>query len=635
MRVLRSVLVFTFFAVALALPIATSAQLWSGILESTHGADWSRAGALNNHSTSWTQCGATIAAYSGAASTITNALSACGANQYVLLGPGTFNLSSGITISKSNVALRGSGADQTFIVFGSGASTNCNGLGAVICFQGPNLYTGSSGLTVYNWTGGYAQGSTQVTLSSTSGISLNTTLLMFDQCDDGTSGSPCSGTVTDNGDFYVCSVARSGSSGCGKETGTNSYRSLRSQIQIAYATAINGNTVTLSDPIVAPQWRAGQTPQVWLYPNALTNSGIENLSVDVTAANKDGIKFYGCVNCWATGNRVINANKVSIGAIQSAHVDIQHNYVYGAQNSDPYCISPNYSSFLRIENNIIQKCRSQIVFNGPDTGSVVSYNYSINNWDGGTNYMWFAVWTHSSASMYALYEGNVGNGLAFDDIHGSHQMNTLFRNRYTGWEPGKTGQTIAVDSAAYARYSHFIGNVLGTTGVSNTYQSTSGAPSGTVFAIGGDGGPDAVAVSTSMRWGNWDSATNTVRFQASEVPSGDSAYPNSVPSNTNLPDSFYLTSKPSWWGNQPFPAIGPDVANGTLFGTTGAAAWATQSVAGHANSIPALSCYKDIMGGLADGSGNVLPFNSDTCYFGGSASTPPPAPPTGLTATVN
>jgi hypothetical protein len=87
-----------------------------------------------------------------------------------------------------------------------------------------------------------------------------------------------------------------------------------------------------------------------------------------------------------------------------------------------------------------------------------------------------------------------------------------------------------------------------------------------------------------------------------------------VPGNTTLPASFAYSSKPSWFGSAPWPPIGPDVTGQTVNGTNGTATWAAQSVGGHVAQIPALSCYKDVMGGPADGNGNVLTFNAASCY---------------------
>src|SRR5712664_990634 len=65
--------------------------------------------------TNRTQCGATISPRGGAlddSGAIQAALNACPANQFVLLGPGTFNVHD-LQINNSNITLRGSGPGTT------------------------------------------------------------------------------------------------------------------------------------------------------------------------------------------------------------------------------------------------------------------------------------------------------------------------------------------------------------------------------------------------------------------------------------------------------------------------------------------------------------------------------------------
>ena len=75
-----------------------------------------------------------------------------------------------------------------------------------------------------------------------------------------------------------------------------------------------------------------------------------------------------------------------------------------------------------------------------------------------------------------------------------------------------------------------------------------------------------------------------------------------------LPASFYLTSKPAWFGNAPFPPIGPDVTGGLADGY------------GHTNKIPAILCYegpmggKDTLNGGMDSANSPLTFDANTCY---------------------
>ena len=64
----------------------------STVLSAERSIDWTGVGATI--ATRTTQCGSTIAAYTGTAATINTAIQNCTAGQYVHLGTGTFNLSS-------------------------------------------------------------------------------------------------------------------------------------------------------------------------------------------------------------------------------------------------------------------------------------------------------------------------------------------------------------------------------------------------------------------------------------------------------------------------------------------------------------------------------------------------------------
>lgn len=654
-----------FCIVLLCFSVAAQAQNWSGIIDPKRAIDWSQAGIPGGlPDANWTQCGSTIAAYSGTAAAINNQAATCGAQQYVLLGPGTFNLSTAIAFnSKSNFVLRGSGANSTFLVFGAGAQNSCFGLFALVCLNSSDSTYANGGPTVYNWTAGYAQGSSQITLSSTANINLRgATELMLDQCEDGYAGSPCSGASVDNGNFFACAdhYNNAGPTGCSANGPDNENRPHRSQIEIVTATAINGNVVTITPPLKAPNWRSGQNPQVWIV-QTLQRAGIENLSIDASAAPPQTvITLYNCYQCWVSGVRVVNAFEWPIRAFQSSHTLVQNNYFFGARYSDPYGVDFNMAADVLVQNNIFQQIRSPIVFDGPDSGSVIAYNFTINDLNSlDSTYFFPAFWNHSSGIDYNLWEGNIGGGFTDDGLHGSHLMITKFRNYFTGWEEGNTQGTNALGEWAYSRYANVIGNVLGTAGYHTVYQdSTQGNTA--IYQVGtGNGGTspavpiDPVTGTTLMRWGNYDVVTSAVRWcvgstapcTGSEVPSGINPYPNPVPSDHNLPASFYLPSKPSWFGSLPWPAIGPDVSGGNLGLCSGgphnrvaatsnsqcAGGTLVTSLGGHANTNPAMNCYLNIMGGPPGGTGSVMAFDPNACY--GSAG-PPPAPPTGLSAVV-
>jgi hypothetical protein len=684
------------------IPVLAGAQTWSGIIDPTRAMDWSQAGIPGGlPDAGWTQCGATIAAYTGTASTINNALAACGTNQYVLLGPGTFNLSTSIDFkAKSHVVLRGSGANSTFLVFsGSSAMANCGSSATTLIGICGHLSDYWSSPTVYTWTAGYAQGSNSITLSGTSGIATagsgNPSLLFLNQDDDGYTGYPASGSAVDNGGYFVCAdqyTATPSVTGCsvdGPDGTLPSPFTHRWQQDIGVATAVNSGTgvVTLAQPLKHPNWRSGQSPTaIILVTSSVVSSGVENLSIDMGSNSgfNYGIMFAGAYQCWVSGVRIMNESKWAIGAGYSSHLQIQNNYLCNGPEdpaADPYGIRFYDTADNLIVNNIIQKIRAPLVFDSPDVGSVIAYNFAVNDYYA-SDAMFPAYWDHSTGDDFHLWEGNIGAGSGIDNYHGTHLDETTFRNFLTGWESCANGQcgattlkdfgTAALGYSGYNRYGNIIGNVLGTPGYTNIYQTATFGGNGSAYylGVGNSGIPtDPLTASTSLRWGNYDVVTGAVRWcgnsadtgwsttcaSTSEVPTSAPSYPNSVPTKGDigagqsaLPASFYLSSKPSWFGSLPWPPIGPDVSGGNIgicsgtlntagefagvpatsssqcTGTSLAAGWA-----GHVNTNPAMNCYLNVMSGPPDGTGSALSFNAATCYGSGSGAQPP-SPPRGL-----
>src|SRR5881396_2287420 len=134
---------WVFFAIILLYPPArVNAQAWSGIISSSRAIDWSQAGVIGGIPNRTSIC-ATLNPGATAAQ-INSAIASCPAGQVVFLNAGTFNLSEGIIFdNKSNVTLRGAGADQTFLVFTG--SVSCHGPLGDICFQnGETSYAGNA-----------------------------------------------------------------------------------------------------------------------------------------------------------------------------------------------------------------------------------------------------------------------------------------------------------------------------------------------------------------------------------------------------------------------------------------------------------------------------------------------------------
>ena len=610
-------------------PKADGQQLWTGVLSSTRATNWTNAGVIGGIPNRTTVCstlnpGAT-------AGQINSAIAGCPSGQVVKLNAGTYNLSSGIDFAgHSNVTLRGAGADQTLLVFTNDVS--CMGQSATLCISGNGLgYYGPGPPTnIVNWTSGFSQGTTSITLSAVPGLSVGM-YIMLDACNSGMSGTPCGGsTVIPPDDMVICQEINTCTTESGGATPQRDHRAQREFIKV---TNISGNTVTLEHGLRMPNWAALNSKQAW-WGNANSYSsgnGIEDLSANAQNATAGAavITMIFTHDSWIKGVRTLFGPnpRAHILLYQTAHVTIQDNYSYGSvsEGSGPthYGVEefPGYDDL--IQNNIFQRRTSPYVMDGA-VGTVVAYNFVINDqYSVAPTYMQASFYSHEGGNAYILWEGNFGPGFKADIVHASSNMATAFRNRFVGWEQGKTSETSPFMLYAFSRFYNAIGNVLGQSGYHNNYQAVtpSCSASTSIFMLG-CGGPvnDSYTATSTMRWGNYDTVNNGVRFLGAEVPSGISKYPNPVPASQTLPSSFYLAAQPSWWpSSKPWPAIGPDIAGGNVPG-----------VSGHVYSSPAQDCYTNVMGGPSDGVAGPLTFNAGICYGTGGGVDPP----SGLSAVV-
>ena len=652
-RPFRLFLALTLFS--LVSPVA-HAQQWAGILAPNRATNWSNAGVVGGiPSGSWTQCGATIAAGASAA-TINAAIAACGPNQYVLLGAGTFNLTAGLVWNdKSNVALRGAGGNQTILIFSGNDA--CQGVGAVICFESADTNYWGSPSNLANWTANYAAGTTSITLDNVTNLQVGFPVTL-DQTDDPSS--------SDTGAIFVCYTPQGVCSTNGDNGGAP--RTGRSQQQIVEVTSISGTgpyTVGITPAIVMPNWISAKKPQAWWPTGPVFYDGVENLSINVgTSGSPEGVGMFNCVDCWESGVASIGAwGRSHTSIFQSTHCTVQNNYFYltNSSASTNYGVEAIPSSDSLIQNNIFQGVQAAYLANGTCTGCVFSYNFDVNLLfaTAGNTWTWQnqSGFPHDVGDEHILYEGNIGAGVYSDNFHGTHQFQTIFRNYWNGYQQNNgfltTGDTIPLIINADSRFYNIIGNVLGNPVAQNAYQDTVTGPnpgSVPIYYIGyGDEMPnDPNTVTTLMRWGNYDIINNAARFVPSEVPSGLSGaqapFANPVPSSNSLPPSFYTSSKPSWWtAGKPWPSVGPDVTGGNVMYCVGgtntgtyvlssgqcSGGTATTLAAGHIISNPAMDCYLNSMAGPPNGTGGPLQFNASACY----PSTAPqlPAPPTNLT----
>jgi hypothetical protein len=669
---------------------ARAATPWSGILDPSRAIDWTSAGfTIPNYTTdcatqpSLVADDPTTAAANSTA--IQNALASCDATHNVVNIPaGTYYVAGWTYATQGKQAVRGAGPNSTTIILT--AEVGCAGMWHGVCMiSGSPTYGGSdvvmppSGSNQCSWTDGYAKGSTTITLSNCGGAPPINHTIILDQANE----------TSDTGGIYTCDSALPG---CTVENSNQNHDGrvingvTHSQQQVSYVTGVaplgtGSYSVTISPGVYFNNIRSSQSPGAW-WSDTVQNDGLENLTLDGSyqiSGNfqvPDGnLTMFDCYQCWERNVRSLKAGRSHVLMFQGAQNVVRDSYFYQAQGyaSQSYAIEFEIASSALVENNIFQQVTNPLMF-GQGSGDVIGCNFSIDDLYGTGTWPQASYYSHNAGNAMNLWEGNNLFGIWADDSWGSSALGTEFRNMLLGWQNGKSNATWPVVDRTQDRAFNIVGNVLGQPGYHTAYQtyatSTSGGvgetsdDSTSIYEIGwGDNGGfptcspapacDPLVFSTLMRWGNYDVVTNGVKWDPTEASPAAVPYVNAnftplyfSSLAQTLPPSLYYSSKPSWWpAAKAWPPIGPDVSAGNLGICSGTYAGAQATAGGqcaggslssawaaHANSIPAQDCYLNVMGGPPDGTGNVLPFDADTCYGGSSAQPPPPPPSTNASA---
>jgi hypothetical protein len=542
-------------------------------------------------------------------------------------------------------------------------------------YSGASNVLPPSGTSQCLWTGGYSQGTTTITLSSCGGTPPLHQTIILDQAND----------TSDTGGVYMCDGGTSnctyeGTANSGGRTISGAHYSLQQVVYVTGVTSLGGGTftITISPGVISTSIRSGHNPGAW-WPGFLQNTGVESMTLDGTLLTDDGgglLSMFSCYQCWAKNIRFINGWRNDVLLYQSLQDVIRDSYFYGAQShaATSYTIESDSSSAFLIENNIFQQVTTPFTFNDGATGAVVGYNFAVDDIFS-TGWTWPMFASHNTGNNFNLSEGNDAYGVESDNASGPSDQVTMFRNLLTGYQSGGTSGSVPTILRALIRNFNFIGNVLGQPGYHTQYQayatstttfSGAGSEYKSIYDLGGGGTGDVCSLkpgtstlcdpltySTLMRWGNYDVVNAATQWNSAEASPSAVAYVNANFTSPyfgslahTLPASLYYTSQPNWWpSGKAWPPIGPDVSSGNLGTCSGTyvGAQATSSSqctggtltgawAGHAISIPAQDCYLNVMQGPPDGSGGVLTFDANACYYASGTSV---ASPTGLTATAN
>ena len=245
----------------------------------------------------------------------------------------------------------------------------------------------------------------------------------------------------------------------------------------------------------------------------------------------------------------------------------------------------------RIENNIIYHCHTGVDIDTGGAGNVISYNFGSWFWlphsGSGDRWMLGGLLAHGSHPYMNLFEGNYIDQIQIDNYWGSSSHNVLFRNHSLGvgieWEPTMNLRACQIDYDNL--YFTLIGNVMGKSGEGQLYDIPLPYTSDTNKVIYKHGwwccgGPrdvndpaqyDPLVNSTMLFHGNYDYYNNDVVWDPDI-------------SGRAIPASLYLDSKPSWFGDMPWPPIGPDVS-GQINDIPAKVRWDTYKVSGDKSDL--------------------------------------------------
>ena len=459
---------------------------------------------------------------------IQSAINSCPSNQVVFLNAGTYTFSSSLTIG-SYMTLRGatnaSGAPTTFINDSADDFGQFMFRNSLYPCEGP----GACGGTVYsnNVTAGLTKGSTNITVSGSLANLTVGQIMVIDQLADNT-------IVFDYGPRNGSGESPHGSVWC--------RQGVRALSQFVVVTAKGSSDVTFMPPIYSAYWTNTMTPAIfyWADSSAVKGGGMENIQVNRSGGASSIVEIGPAIDCWVK-NCVLSKPPAGVRFESAVFCEVDHSAVKGPFDSNG---SGNYAFFLtsssacKIEDNIVSNAPATLAC-ASASGCVFSYNYITNCPYSTPTYLAEIVnLSHGAHCTYNLAEGNWSPAMWADTYHGNSSFLLYARNRVLGYDGGKTDSLRCMNTDYHCDYNSIVGNVLGDDSHQTVYRNTSGSYCDfCILDLNEDNAGEPVGLTL---YGNWNTVSNAI--PAVENPGG-----------STISNSYYLASKPIWFGNRPWP----------------------------------------------------------------------------------
>jgi len=474
------------------------------------------------------------------------ALDACPEGQVVVLSAGTFAISRTLQITKG-VVLRGQGPSLTKVLIPVGTNANLVTIGTQ-WFK----FTQSTNLA-----GDAVKGTRTARLASNPGLAPGE-IVLVDQ-------------VT-NPEITEWST----NSPPGDPSRTWFTRPDRPVGQVMEVESASGNTITFTTPfhIGFQTAYAAQLTRFSRDDNGPVSpvtkyAGLEDLYVRGGSGGQGNVWLSNAAYSWIKNVESDYQDGASVSIAASFRCIVRDSYVHSTQKPTPggggYGFSFSwYSADNLLENNISWNMNKVMVMRASGGGNVIAYNYMEDGWIDSSP-VWVEVGlnaSHMTTPHYELFEGNESFNFDGDNTWGNSVYITVFRNHLTAKRRSIAPLLLIDAQNARAiglmeghKWYSFVGNVLGAPNQlpvpsrSYTYDAPfpwRDDPVG-LWRLGynpenWNAPPDVKVTGTVVREGNYDYATNQVHW-------GNGPQ--------QLPLSLYLTSKPAFFGSNPWPWVDP------------------------------------------------------------------------------
>lgn len=306
--------------------------------------------------------------------------------------------------------------------------------------------------------------------------------------------------------------------------------------QMVKIVAIDGNRLTI-DPPLHLTLDSQKNPEI-MPVTFIQRIGVEDLTIKRldTGHISNNINIRRAADCWFQRIESDQTQKYHFSISESLHLEIRTCYIHDAYHKGDggrgYGTSlGRYVTSVLVEDNIFSDLRHAMIIQLGTNGCVFGYNYAQRNYsDDGWDKTYISV--HGHYPFMNLFEGNIVGKAGLADYWGaSGPGNTLFRNRIIGTDKHQEfGPYRGISIDDYSHRQTIIGNELTGDETQITFDGHTDSASGTSQEVIIHGNN---VHGTTM----WDP----------------------VFADHLLPASFYGAEKPPFFGQLPWPAMGPDL----------------------------------------------------------------------------